>query len=148
MEKLKKIFKVVEIKQVKRQSKFDVKAIKSPDDAADVLRVFIGESDREKFVALMLNTKNEVIGVDIISVGTVNSSIVHPREVFKSAILNNATSIIVGHNHPSGSIVPSQEDIDVTERLKQAGELIGIEVLDHVIVADYKHLSFKEKGYL
>lgn len=98
---------------------------------------------------MCLNTKNNVVAVHRCHVGSLNSSIVHPREVFKSAILNNAASVIVAHQHPSGDIKPSMEDINVTKRLVEAGKLLGIEVLDHLVVnSDKSFTSLKERGYI
>ena len=96
---------------------------------------------------ICMNTKNKIIGVFEISHGSVNSSIVSPREVFQKALLANAVSIIVMHNHPSGDCTPSREDIEVTKRLVEAGKIVGVEVLDHIIVGD-RYSSLKEKGYL
>jgi len=104
------------------------------------------DSDREKFLVIFLNTKNEPNCIELVSTGSLNASIVHPREVMKSAILSNANSMILVHNHPSGNPEPSNEDISITQRLKKAGELIGITVLDHVIVGNKSHYSFKEDG--
>lgn len=100
--------------------------------------------DIEKFVCFHCNARNEVTGYVIVSQGTVSASLVHPREVFKSAILNNAHAVIVAHNHPAGSLIPSREDRDTTEQLIAAGRLLGIEVLDHVIVAASGILSLRE----
>ena len=124
-------------------------AIKSPDDAATIGREFlrIHEESEEYMHMICLNTKNKVIGVFEISHGNVNSSIVGTREVFQKALLANAVSIILLHNHPSGDCTPSREDIDVTKRLVEAGKILGIEVLDHLVIAD-KYCSLKEKGYL
>ncbi|MGG1575569.1 JAB domain-containing protein [Fictibacillus sp. NRS-1165] len=123
--------------------------VRSPQDGARVAALFIGEDDREVFFVMCLNTKNRVIAVHRCHVGALNSSIVHPREVFKSAILNNASSILVYHQHPSQDTMPSREDIEVTGRLVAAGKLIGIEVLDHLIInAKAEYTSLKEKGYL
>ncbi|HCT96998.1 DNA repair protein RadC [Carnobacterium sp. PL17GRE32] len=98
---------------------------------------------------MCLNTKNNVVAVHRCHVGSLNSSIVHPREVFKSAILNNAASVIVGHQHPSGDTKPSMEDIKVTKRLVEGGKLLGIEVLDHLVVNnDNSFTSLKERGYI
>ena len=96
---------------------------------------------------ICLNTKNKVIGVFEISHGNVNSSIVGTREVFQKALLANAFSIILMHNHPSGECTPSREDIEVTKRLVEAGKILGIEVLDHLVIGD-RYCSLKEKGYL
>ena len=104
----------------------------------------IRNSDREQFVALHLDARNNVNALEIVSTGSLNASLVHPREVFKAAILNNAASIILAHNHPSGDVTPSREDIELTRRMKQAGEIMGIEILDHVIVGPERFLSMKE----
>ena len=108
----------------------------------------IGSEDREVLLVLCLNTKNDVVAIHRCHVGSLNSSIVHPREVFKSAILNNAASIIISHNHPSFNCSPSSEDIEVTKRIQEAGILLGIELLDHIIVTPSTFLSLKEKGYM
>lgn len=106
------------------------------------------QADREEFLALLLDTKNYVVGFNVISVGSLNCSIVHPREVFKAAILANAASIILTHNHPSGDPNPSTEDVAITKKIKEAGEIIGIRVIDHVVMGDNCHFSFAEKGML
>lgn len=95
-----------------------------------------------------MDTKNQPTFVNVVSIGTLNSSLVHPREVFKVAILGNSVSIIVAYNHPSGDPTPSKEDITITARLKEAGKIIGIDILDHLIIGEDKHISFKEKGIL
>jgi len=92
-----------------------------------------------------LNTKNEILSAENASIGNLNSSIVHPREVFRSAVKKGAAAIIVIHNHPSGNPAPSQNDLDITRRLKEAGELMGIPVLDHLIIGDGTFISLKEK---
>ena len=124
-------------------------AIKSPDDAAQIGKTFmrIHEEPEEYMYMICMNTKNKVIGVFEISHGTVNASLVSPREVFQKALLANAISIILMHNHPSGDCTASREDIEVTKRLVEAGKIVGIEVLDHIIVGD-RYSSLKEKGYL
>ena len=104
--------------------------------------------DREQFIIACLNTKNEPTNISIVSVGTLNKAIVHPREVFKTAILSNAANVIAFHNHPSGDTEPSQQDIQLTNRLYEAGELLGIKLLDHLIIGDGTFTSLKEKGYL
>jgi DNA repair protein RadC len=145
------IFEVVRIKQEIKEStvRFALYTIRSPEDAQTLAMAHIADEDREVFLVMMLNTKNQVVGLHRAHVGSLNASIVHPREVMKCAILNNAASIIVGHQHPSGDPTPSREDIEVTKRLAEAGKIIGIEVLDHVIVTHTgKHVSLKEKGYL
>ncbi|GAE93031.1 DNA repair protein RadC [Gracilibacillus boraciitolerans JCM 21714] len=103
---------------------------------------------QEHFVALFLDTKNKVIHKETVFIGSLNASIVHPREVFRIAIKKASGSIIVCHNHPSGDPIPSNEDVQVTKRLKESGKMIGIEVLDHIIIGDGNFISLKEKGYL
>ncbi len=103
---------------------------------------------KEYFKLIMLNTKNVVIGVRDISIGNLNSSIVHPREVFVEAIKNSCASIIFCHNHPSGDPTPSKEDINITNRLMECGKLLGIDVLDHIIIGNGTYISLKEKGLL
>jgi DNA repair protein RadC len=121
--------------------------ISSPEDVDGLLRGRIANLDRENFVVVLLNTKNEVMGFPTVSVGTLSASLVHPREVFKPAIRASAAGIVLAHNHPSGRVGPSREDREVTGRLKQASEIIGIEVLDHVILGD-GYFSMKEHGIL
>lgn len=104
--------------------------------------------DREEFLAVLLDGKGRNIGFNVVSVGTLTASLVHPREVFKAAILANAASIILVHNHPSGDPTPSEEDRALTRRLKQAGELVGIKILDHVVIGDGRFYSFVESGSL
>ena len=104
--------------------------------------------DREQFIIACLNTKNEPTNISVVSVGSLNKAIVHPREVFKTATLSNAASIMAFHNHPSGETTPSQQDIQVTNRLYEAGELLSIKLLDHLIIGDGTFTSLKEKGYL
>jgi DNA repair protein RadC len=123
-------------------------AIHSPADVARLLMEDMRYLDREHFRSLALNTRNQVLAVNRISVGSLNSSIVHPREVFKQAISSSAAAVILVHNHPSGDPAPSSEDIEVTGRLVQAGNILGITVLDHIIIGDGRYLSFKEKGLM
>jgi len=122
--------------------------IKSARAVYMYLRPKIGHLQKEVFVVLCLNTAGALIHEEIISMGTINQSIVHPREVFAGAVHHHAASILVAHNHPSGSIEPSREDVAVTRRLAEAGELMGIPLLDHLIVTEEDCLSFKEKGLL
>jgi DNA repair protein RadC len=126
----------------------DAPQIRSPRDAAELVRDELRFLTKEHFIVLFLNTKNRVIGKETLSIGSLNASIVHPREVFRSAIQRNSASIICAHNHPSGDPTPSPEDIDVTRRLAEAGRLIGIELLDHIIIADQTHVSLKELGHV
>ena len=122
--------------------------IRSPRDVSDLLMEDLRYLKKEHFVCLFLNTKNHVIGQETLSIGSLNASIVHPREVFVAAIKRSSASIICVHNHPSGDPTPSREDIEITKRLSEAGRLIGIDVLDHIIIGDRTFVSLKEKGYL
>jgi len=139
---------IVSIKMVKEKNlEYGSSKISSPKDSANILKDFIGDNDREALVVLTLDTKNKITSITVASLGSLNSSIVHPREVFKTAILGNASSIIIGHNHPSGDPTPSKEDISITLRLKECGKILGIELLDHIIIGDdNKYISLKEKG--
>jgi DNA repair protein RadC len=123
--------------------------VSSPADVDRLLRGRIANLDRENFVVVLLNTKNEVLGSPLISVGTLSQALVHPREVFKPAIRASAASVVLAHNHPSGNPEASREDRQVTRRLVEAAEILGIEVLDHVIVGDGgRYYSMKENGML
>lgn len=126
------------------------KTIKNPETAKDIINTVLELNHEcvEKFGILALDTKNNVIGIHIISIGSLNASIVHPREVFKSAILNNSASIILFHNHPSGDCTPSREDIETTKRITEAGDIIGIKVLDHIIVGDENYISLKNESII
>jgi DNA repair protein RadC len=118
-------------------------------EAAPILRAIIKDSDREHFVVMALDSRRRVIGANVVSIGTLNASLVHPREVFKPAILLNAAAIVVGHNHPSGDPAPSSEDREVTRRLTKAGELLGIPLADHVVIGSGDSFySFREQGAL
>ncbi|MBP2031906.1 DNA repair protein RadC [Clostridium algifaecis] len=140
---------IVSIKMVREKNiLFDIRIIKSPKDAEKLGRMFLENVDREKFMICCLDTKSKPTLINIVSVGSLNFSIVHPREVFKAAILSNAASIMLFHNHPSGDSEPSNEDINITERLKKCGNIIGINVIDHIIIGDRQYYSFKEKGLL
>ena len=124
--------------------------IRSPEDVMDVARDFLrlGEESEEYLYMIGVNTKNKVLGVFEVSHGTVNASIVGVREIFQKALLLNAVSIILMHNHPSGDTKPSREDIEVTKKAAEAGKILGVEVLDHLIIGDGQYSSLKEKGYL
>ena len=119
----------------------------SPEIVAEYLKKHIGHEKKEHFVILYLDARNSLI-VDKVSVGTLNANLVHPREVFKNAIEVSAAQVIVAHNHPSGDPEPSQDDLEITKRLTEAGKLMGIDVLDHVIITKNKIFSFKEKGLI
>ena len=140
---------IVSIKMVKESSfQYLARQILSPSDAYEMIKDHLQDLDREQFIIACLNTKNEPTNITVVSVGSINKAIVHPREVFKTAILSNAASIMAFHNHPSGETTPSQQDIQLTNRLYEAGELLGIKLLDHLIIGDGTFTSLKEKGYL
>jgi DNA repair protein RadC len=119
----------------------DKRIIKSPKEVYDFFVEDLIDKKKEHFMILMLDSNNQIIGKDLVSIGTINASIVHPREVFRNAIKEGASSIIAIHNHPSGNTEPSEEDIEITERLKEAGNLVGIKLLDHVIIGNDKFRS-------
>src|SRR5699024_7788628 len=136
---------VISLKMIQESSMlYKYRVIRSPDDSYELLRDFLGEVDREHFIVICLDTKNQPTTINTCHVGSLNASIVHPREVMKAAILSNSASIIVGHNHPSGVPEPSQEDIHITRRLTEAGKIMGIELLDHIILGDGSYVSLKE----
>ena len=119
-----------------------------PEDVADMFMREMAALDREHFRAVLLNTKNRILGVRTISIGSLNASIVHAREVFKAAVAESAQAIVLVHNHPSGLPEPSSEDIAVTERLAEAGRILGIEILDHIVLGSQGFVSLKEAGHL
>lgn len=108
----------------------------------------IKDERKEHFICLYLNARNQIIHKETVSIGSLSASIVHPREVFLVAITHSAASIILAHNHPSGDVSPSQDDIDLTHRLVRAGEIMGIEILDHIIVASTDFVSLKSRGVI
>ncbi|WNY26898.1 RadC family protein [Methanolapillus ohkumae] len=120
--------------------------IKSPDDIYRFIYPKIREEKKEKFMILCLDTKNQVVREETVSVGILNASIVHPREVFRTALLESAAAIVLIHNHPSGDPSPSPEDLDITDRIVRCGQLLGISVLDHIIVGDGCFVSLKQEG--
>jgi DNA repair protein RadC len=122
--------------------------IRSPEDGANYMMNDMRFLSQEHFVCLYLNTKNQVLHKQTVFIGSLNASIVHPREVYKEALKRSAASIICLHNHPSGDPTPSREDIEVTKRLSECGKIIGIDLLDHLIIGENKFVSLKEKGYL
>ncbi len=133
------------INQLKPQERY---CIRSPEDGANFVMEEMRMLKQEHFVVIFLNTKNQVIHRQTVFIGSLNASIVHPREVFREAVKRAAASIICCHNHPSGDPSPSQEDIQVTKRLAECGKMIGIELLDHLVIGDHKFISLKEKGYV
>ncbi len=125
----------------------DKYTVRSPQDAAAYLMPDMISLSQEHFVVLFLDVKNQIIHKKTIFIGGLNASIVHPREIFREAVKRSAASIICAHNHPSGVPTPSPEDIEVTKRIQEAGFIIGIELLDHIIIGDHQFTSLKEKGY-
>lgn len=121
--------------------------ITQPSDVADYMIPTMKDLTQEHFVILLLNSKNVVIKETCVFKGTLNSSIVHPREIFSIAVRENANAIIAVHNHPSGDVTPSQEDIITTMRLKECGLILGIDLLDHIIIGDNRFTSLVEAGY-
>jgi len=120
--------------------------VKTPDEVVSLVRGRLKGKKKEHFLALLLDTRNQLIKVSEISVGSLDTSIVHPREVFREAISASAASVIFVHNHPSGDPEASEDDIKLTKRLAEAGEIMGIDVLDHIIIGDKEYLSLKSKG--
>ena len=119
-----------------------------PEDIYKLVMADLRHLKKEVLKTILLNTKNEVISIEVVSMGSLNASIVHPREVFSIAIRKSAASIIVTHNHPSGNPEPSKEDVNITKRLVDAGKIIGIELIDHVIIGDGRFTSLKEHGII
>jgi DNA repair protein RadC len=127
----------------------DYKAlIKCPEDAYQQINIKARGKKKEYFWGMFLDIRNRIIRISEVSVGSLDSSIVHPREVFKEAISASAASLIAAHNHPSGNPEPSKDDISLTKRLKEAGELVGIELADHIIIGDGRYVSLKREGLL
>ncbi len=120
--------------------------IKNPETVVKAIRAGIKDKAKEHFKLILLNPRNKIIGISTVSVGTLNASLVHPREVFKDAIVHSAASVVLAHNHPSGDPEPSEDDLTITKRLTEAGKILGVEVIDHIIVGKNGFFSFKEKG--
>ncbi len=138
----------IKLKVVRNQySNFHPRYLNSPEDVYDFLKD-LGNEDRERFISIFLDVRNAITGLDEVSVGSISSSIIHPREVFKAAILTNSKSIIFAHNHPSGDPSPSEDDIGMTRRLIKASEIVDIKILDHIIIGYETYRSFKQEGLL
>jgi DNA repair protein RadC len=121
-------------------------AIRSPGDVGKLLGDRLRHLDREHFLVVLLDTKNQLLATELVSVGSLDTSLVHPREVFKAAVRRSASSVILAHNHPSGDPTPSSADIACTSRLAEAGQVLGIVVLDHIIIGHAGYVSFRERG--
>lgn len=141
---------VVKIRLVKEPSWYSEMPLEKSEDVAKLMSEKLSDCDREIFCILNMATDGKVINMNVVSMGTLNAAIISPREVFKSSILSNAASIIAVHNHPSGNVFPSKYDKYTTQRLREAGELLDIELLDHVIVGgkDGQYFSFQEENML
>ncbi len=123
-------------------------AVNTPSDVSKMLMPQMRYMDKEHFQVLFLNTKNQLLGKKVVSIGSLNASIVHPRELFRESIRYGSAAVILVHNHPSGDPTPSQEDLTMTRRVAEGGRLLGIEVLDHVIIGDNRFVSLKERGLM
>ena len=133
-------------RRIESQSKWlSEKKITSPGDVADIFIPLLRDEVKEKFLIVCLNSANKIIKYEVISVGNLNSSVVHPREIFKAAIENNSASVILIHNHPSGNPEPSNEDINITKKIVEAGKILDIPVFDHLIIAGNLFTSFVDK---
>jgi len=144
--KLKAAFKLGEKAQT-TSTKYGQK-IESPKDVFKLLKNDLGDKKKEHFKILSLDSRNNLISIDDVSIGTINANLVHPREVFKTAIQHLAVSVILVHNHPSGDPEPSEDDLEITKRIAEASKIIGIEVIDHIIIVKNGFLSFKNKGII
>lgn len=122
--------------------------VRNSSDAAGILRSYLAGADREYFVVLLLDQKYRINALNLVSVGTLISALVHSREVFKPAVIASAAALVLAHNHPSGDPEPSREDVELTRRLVSAGELLGIDVLDHIVIGDREHVSFADRGMI
>jgi DNA repair protein RadC len=124
------------------------KPVRGPDDVIALIGKRLRAEGREHFLVILLNARHEAMAVETVSIGSLNASIVHPREVFRPAVIASAASIVVAHNHPSGDPEPSEEDLSITRRLVQVGELLGIDLLDHIVVAKRGTVSLRARGLL
>jgi len=122
--------------------------IKNPESVVKAIRSSIKDKAKEHFKLILLNPRNKIIGISTISIGTLNASLVHPREVFKDAIMHSAASVVLAHNHPSGDPEPSEDDLKITKKLVDSGKLLGIEVLDHIIIAKNGFKSLANEGLI
>ncbi len=160
---IKACFELAKRQELEIDNRFEDVDIKNPQSAVKVIKASIKDMKKEHFMLIILNTKNKITSIETISIGTLNASLVHPREVFNKAISHTASSVIIAHNHPSGDPEPSEEDLKITRRLMEAGKILGIEVLDHIIVGkdtvkstivehgkqkSKAYCSLKEKGFI
>ncbi|MDQ0086738.1 DNA repair protein RadC [Paenibacillus anaericanus] len=146
--KAQQILATLNLAQALSKSDPPIYMIRTPEDVYKLVEPEMRYLKVEHFVILMLNSKNGVIAKEVISIGSLNACIVHPREVFRPAIKRSSASIICVHNHPSGNPDPSREDEAITKRLTEAGTLLGIDVLDHIVIGHQKYVSIKERGLM
>lgn len=138
---------VVSLKMVKEGTfPYRTNAIRSPKDVFELASEYIGYCDREHAILICLSTKNTILALETIAIGSLSAALMHPREIFKTAIVCNSASIILAHSHPSFDPTPSLEDIQLTKKIKECGELLSIDLLDHVVVGGDNHYSMKENG--
>ncbi len=143
------VFAVKELaRRLMRRESRSIEVIHGPEDAAHFAMPYFRQEQKEHFAILMLNTKNHILGLQDVSIGSLTASIVHPREVFETAILHHSAAIILLHNHPSGDPTPSKEDISVTQRIEKASKVMDIPVLDHIILGGGRYVSMKKDGVL
>lgn len=143
------VFAVKELaRRLMRRESRSIEVIHGPEDAAHFAMPYFRQEQKEHFAILMLNTKNHILGLQDVSIGSLTASIVHPREVFETAILHHSAAIILLHNHPSGDPTPSKEDISVTQRIERASKVMDIPVLDHIILGGGRYVSMKKEGAL
>lgn len=136
---------IVSLQMIKTDTLSYLKArISTPEDAVEIMHSFIGNSDREHLILICMNSKNEPTHIQSLSIGSINQTMIHPREIFKTAILSNANSNMIGHNHPSGDVTPSPKDINVTERLMLISEMMGILFYDHIIFSESHTYSIRQ----
>jgi DNA repair protein RadC len=122
--------------------------IKNPEAVVKAVRASIQDKAKEHFKLILLNSRNKILRISPVSIGTLTTSLVHPREVFRNAITHSAASVVLAHNHPSGDPEPSEDDLKITRKLVESGKIIGIEVIDHLIIGKSGHYSFREKGLI
>ncbi len=149
--RLKACFEIARrIENEKRERSFNEKdkKITNPELAYAMIKRRLSDYRKEHFFVISLNSRNKITGIDEISIGTMEASLVHPRETFGAAIRRNAVKVIIAHNHPSGDPEPSEDDINITKRLKEAGSILGIELLDHIVVCRNSFFSFREKNLI
>jgi len=135
-------------KRIDEDFLYEKKRVKTPEQVLSLVKSRLKGKKKEHFLVLLLDTRNQVISISNVSVGSLDTNIVHPREVFKEAISSSASSCVFVHNHPSGDPTPSEDDMELTKRLTKAGEIVGIDVLDHIIVTDNDFISLKERGII